>query len=376
MKKLIQKTLQQVLMAVLLFGASSNAIANRKIHGSLQKLESQEDVRIIRLIPESSFKGREPFIAIFPHGTVVNEGGILTEKGTIFEDVQTLPGVDQHRLKNRNLDQENPMLFRGGLAVISLPGSENWYHWLLQVLPRLILLSQSQVTYDRIYVNNLIYPWQKASLESVLQYCKIPAHKLLIINGDCVMQAETLLVPSVPFNPSKHWEEPIPLWMKKALREIFLPKISVQNKAYERIYISRKKASLRRVRKEEELIAALQGLGFTSVLLEDLSPQEQASIFNQARVIIGPHGSGLANLIFTEPGYHLIELDHGIDPPRSFYKRMTELTAGLYHPYYVDQVSENRLEEDMTLDLSAFLAFVRRVLEPLSKGPKQPTKAL
>jgi hypothetical protein len=61
------------------------------------------------------------------NGTVVNEGGILTEDGYILEDSKTSFN-DQHRLTKptRNLNDENPMLFHGKLAVLSSPGSENW----------------------------------------------------------------------------------------------------------------------------------------------------------------------------------------------------------------------------------------------------------
>lgn len=307
------------------------------------------------------------FVARLPNGVVVNDGGVLTQEGYIVGDTQTSLR-DQHRLqnKNRDLSSENPLFFKGKLAVIASAGSENWYHWLLQILPRLIVLKEAQLEFDRIYINNLKYPWQWASLEAVLDYCQIDPSKMLIVNGDVVIQAEALLLPSVPFIPVKG--TPLPAWLVKTLRAIFLGKQELPSiEAPKKIYVSRKNAALRRIHNEEALIELLEGFGFQSVELEKLSPQEQALIFNQAQYIIGPHGSAFANLIFADPGYTLIEIDHGADSPRSFYKRLAEITGGLYLPFYVDHTTEEHLDEDMTVDLAAFKVFLETFL-PHSRG--------
>jgi capsular polysaccharide biosynthesis protein len=325
-----------------------------------------DSVQLISVLEE-----KEPFssqfVATLLNGVVVNEGGILTQEGYIIEDTQTSLR-DQHRLqnKNRDLSSENPLFFKGKLAVIASAGSENWYHWLLQILPRLIVLKEAQLEFDRIYINNLKYPWQWASLEAVLDYCQIDPSKMLIVNGDVVIQAEELLLPSVPFIPVKG--TPLPHWLVERLRSIFLKKeLTPPVQASRRIYISRKQASLRHIHNEAALIELLEGFGFQSVELEKLSPQEQALIFHQAQYIIGPHGSAFANLIFADPGYTLIEIDHGADSPRSFYKRLAEITGGLYLPFYVDHTTEEHLDEDMTVDLAAFKFFLETFL-PHSRG--------
>lgn len=303
------------------------------------------------------------FVAVLPNGVVVNEGGILTQEGYIVEDTQTSTR-DQHRLKNKNrdLNAENPLFFMGRLAVIASAGSENWYHWLLQALPRLMILKASGLDFDRIYVNNLKYSWQEASLRLVLDYLRIDTAKVLAVNGDVVLQADTLLVPSVPFIPVKG--TPLPNWLVQDLRGIFLASGSLPApETFDRIYISRQHAGLRRIENETALIELLTGFGFQAVELETLSPQQQAALFHNARYIVGPHGSGFANLVFTQPGYTLIEIDHGCEPQRSFYKRLAELTQGLYAPFYVDHTSEDHLEDDMTVDLERFKVFLQRHLK-------------
>ncbi|KJV79175.1 MULTISPECIES: hypothetical protein [spotted fever group] len=50
-------------------------------------------------------------------------------------------------------------------------------------MPRLIILKESALEYDRIYINNLKYSWQIKSLELeiVLNYLNIPENKLFVV---------------------------------------------------------------------------------------------------------------------------------------------------------------------------------------------------
>ncbi|GAA5252935.1 hypothetical protein KNCP2_12230 [Candidatus Rickettsia kedanie] len=55
---------------------------------------------------------------------------------------------------------------------------------MLQILPRLIILKELDLEYDRIYINNLKYSWQIKLLEIVLNYLNIPEDKLFVVNSD------------------------------------------------------------------------------------------------------------------------------------------------------------------------------------------------
>ncbi|OEY86884.1 capsular biosynthesis protein [Wolbachia pipientis] len=219
------------------------------------------------------------------------------------------------------------------------------------MLPRLIILKNSSFSYDRIYINNVKYKWQTQSLDIVLQYLNIPPEKLLIINGDCVIQATNLIVPSVPFIPIKG--SPLPDWLKNDLKAIFLTKQD-NTVVWDRIYISRANASMRRIINEKELITELEKIGFKVIHLELLSPYEQAQIFNHAQVIVGPHGSGFANLIFTNPGCKVVEIDY--DKPRSFYRQMSKIMSCYYYPFYADKMKD----EDMVVDIEKFIQFISK----------------
>jgi capsular polysaccharide biosynthesis protein len=66
----------------------------------------------------------------------------------------------------------------------------------------------------------------------------------------------------------------------------------------EKIYISREKATIRKITNEAAVISFLKGRGFTILFAEDFSFEEQVSIFSRARTLVSIHGSGLTNLMF------------------------------------------------------------------------------
>lgn len=43
--------------------------------------------------------------------------------------------------------------------------------------------------------------------------------------------------------------------------------------------------------------------------------KEIVSLFQKAKMVIGPHGAGFSHIIFTAPGTHVVELTFAKNPP-------------------------------------------------------------
>jgi hypothetical protein len=71
-------------------------------------------------------------------------------------------------------------------------------------------------------------------------------------------------------------------------------------KKEKRLYISRKNYSTRNIVNEEELYQVLQKYGFNIICPENLSATEQALLFSEAEIVVGPNGSGLVNVIYSD----------------------------------------------------------------------------
>jgi hypothetical protein len=74
------------------------------------------------------------------------------------------------------------------------------------------------------------------------------------------------------------------------------------------IYITRKKGLKRRILNEPKLIKYLKSIGFVIYSLEDITFGEQKKIFTKAKFILSAHGSGLTNIIFSNPNCNVIEI--------------------------------------------------------------------
>lgn len=128
--------------------------------------------------------------------------------------------------------------------------------------------------------------------------------------------------------------------------------------AKRRFYISRRDATKRRVANEAELLVELAELDFHLVVPGALSFREQVDAFAAAEVIVGPHGAGLANLLFARPSASVLELHHAGQRLRH-YARMAERSGVGYQ--HLPCAPDPGAPQDMVVDVDAAVAMVRRV---------------
>ena len=74
------------------------------------------------------------------------------------------------------------------------------------------------------------------------------------------------------------------------------------------VYISRSRATKRRVLNEDAVMKRLAPLGFVKIYMEDHPPLIQMAICRQAKIVISAHGASLVNIIWCEAGTKVIEI--------------------------------------------------------------------
>ncbi|GAB3643691.1 glycosyltransferase family 61 protein [Spirosoma arcticum] len=97
-----------------------------------------------------------------------------------------------------------------------------------------------------------------------------------------------------------------------------------------RIYISR--SGRRRILNEKALISLLERYDFQIIEDKPRSVAEQYAIYKNASFIMGPHGASFANILWCEPGTHLLELFSSNYVPNYFYYLAQVL--GLHYSAY------------------------------------------
>lgn len=202
-----------------------------------------------------------------------------------------------------------PKKFYGKVVLLSTLSGHIYYHWMVDLLPRLGILQQQGISLEEIdlfVVNSVSASFQKETL----QHLGIPLNKVIESDLHPSIQAEKLIVPT--FSGQLDW---VSAGTIEFLRSNFLstdieenPKKKTDKIYPKRLYISREKARYRHLLNEAEVEDTLSFLGFTKINLESLSVAEQARYFAEAEVIVSPHGSGLTNLVFCTQKTIIIEL--------------------------------------------------------------------
>ncbi|NJK64484.1 MAG: glycosyltransferase family 61 protein [Synechococcaceae cyanobacterium SM2_3_1] len=168
---------------------------------------------------------------------------------------------------------------------------------MMQILARLELIESSGFdlnSIDHFAVNTTEKSFQRETLERL----GIPGQKVIQTQINPYIEAETMIVPSVS----------LPCPSPKSINFLRRKFLVQEQKIPSRIYISRRDSSRRRLLNEDEVIELLAEFGFRSYLLESMSVLQQASLLSSAQVVISPHGAGLTNIIFCNPGSKIVEI--------------------------------------------------------------------
>ena len=177
----------------------------------------------------------------------------------------------------------------------------NYFHWIAQALPAIDWGMRLRRDLDAILALPVLQlPWQEASL-ALLGYADAPRLTLDAHTHYWLSSAEYAdflggrMAWSVPTSAAATYAR---------LRQAVPP----AEDGDDAIYIARTDSMRRRMLNEDALIAMLQRQGVRIVIPGALPVARQFALFRRARLVIGPHGAGLTNIVACEPGTHVYEL--------------------------------------------------------------------
>jgi capsular polysaccharide biosynthesis protein len=230
--------------------------------------------------------------------------------------------------------------------------SHGYFHWMFDVLPKLIEYKKENGISSPIYLPKQFsnFDFVNKSLKGLgfvnIKYKK-PNHiycfKKLVI--------QPMVAPSGNYNPVNL------NCLKSSLDNINLGNVNLPK--YDRIYISRKNASRRKLQNENEIVEILKSYNFKILYFEEHEWEEQIYFCKNARVIMGVHGAGLSNMIFQKKGSMVIELRAEDDKQNNCY---FSLANALKHDYYYllcSNSSNNVLDACFNLDKSKLIDLLK-----------------
>jgi capsular polysaccharide biosynthesis protein len=332
---------------------------------ALYFLDYRETISLpLKLISLPAYKAKFPnkVIPIFPHegdphedisvfnnGYVFEDGWIITENSELldtgFVNNKQVKVAKDIQTGRKNFSQIQK--FHGTLAVIAINEQESYTKWLFKVLPRIELIKKSKIPYDKIYIYNMKLPYQRETLKLL----GFDNNNIYFGRENVLVQSEKLIVPSILDDHTT--KAPFPKWIIKFLNKEFGNK-KEEIESPKKVFISRSKASSRRIVNESEVFKVLENKGYEKVFLEDLKVIEQAQLFYNANEIIGVYGSGLANLVFCKKGAKVIEINPSIGVDKGFFNLITKQKELVFKEIITDShylTSEQIKNEDVYVEL-------------------------
>lgn len=237
---------------------------------------------------------------------------------------------------------------------ILIGGSRNYYHWLINYVPRLQWARELGLLDGRvILVNDQLAPFQRQSLERM----KLTPSQWVEVADDEAVVCHKLLVPTLLARATVVHPHVTGL-LKRALP-------ARQPGPAKRVYIRR--AGPGRIVNEGELEERLRRLGFAIVDLESMPLQDQVDLFAGAEVVVGAGTECLTNIVFCALGGRVVEIFSPLHKTSSM-QFLSNLRRHRHTMVPAENVSfgagGNPLLGDWRVDVVAFDAAVLAALEP------------
>lgn len=296
----------------------------------------------------------------------INNGRIFTdlvEHVAIIKNNIILPEISYQQVNSEIKDVSHNRVISLGTnriqkkvkgSIFSLAqgtSGNNYFHFLFDIIPKLRIFEEkySLNTVDYFYVPG-IDNWQK----KILSLFDIPEKKLIDSQRYRHIKAEKIIAIDHPWYKKGYVQEEInnlPEWIVFFLREKFLrcsKKFEVSNK----IFIDRSDSTFNHCKliNNQEVIEYLKTRGFQSLQVSKLDFFEQIYLFNNADMIIGPHGAALSNIVFSKPGLKLVELIPKNHPSVKC-KKISKILNFNYTRIKLEKIQDNKFKKgDMKIE--------------------------
>ena len=255
----------------------------------------------------------------------INNGRIFTdyiEHVAVINKNQIIDFVSYQQVKGEFKDPKFNVVIKKGTPkfkkkfngkVFSLvqgaSGNNNYFHWMFDILPRLIILEKFYNFNDiNFFYCPQIKPWQL----STLSIFNIGNDKLINSNLYRHIQADKVLAVSHPWyskglilNEAKN----LPSWIINEIAFKF-EKYGKKFECNDKIFIDRRESKYNhcQIINDEEIKTYLKRKGFAVYKVGELNFFEQIYLFQNAKIVIGAHGAAFTNLIFCKENTKVLDI--------------------------------------------------------------------
>jgi len=187
--------------------------------------------------------------------------------------------------------------------IYELWSSTNYYHWLCDSLPRLLLLKKQDIS-----CTILLPASSPAYVRETISW--FGYEDILEIELDSIYNISSIIIPDLTAAIAAQNES-----LMKQVRNYLLSKYreingksSLPTAKAKRIYSSRSLAKFRKIANESAVISLLEKYEFDIVSFDNLSFVEQIELMSGSNFLIGIHGANLTNMMFMKDESVIVEI--------------------------------------------------------------------
>ena len=233
---------------------------------------------------------------------------------------------------------------KGSVAVLAqgASGYNNYSHFLFDIIPKIKLLSEgTNIKKINYFYFSLLNKYQK----EIIKMIGLEKKKIIDSNKFRHVQCDQLIGVTHPnyFNGTiSDAHSKMPKWIIFYLKKKFLGNIKTKV-SFNRIFIDRSDSKLPHCKliNNAQIKKFLVSKGFKVLKLSQYSFKKQISYFKNAKIIIGPHGAGFANLTFCKKNTKVIEIKP-LDHPNKVYETICKINKLKYKLIKLKKIKNNK----------------------------------
>lgn len=305
-----------------------------------------------------AFSSDDIVVRAFPNAVVFSDYGVVRDANGHFV-AETLGAM---RFRNPHISNVSevefysmpPEVFAGGNYLYATHG--NYYvfsHLLFETMCTAYLLrSLFSIGLVSLMIPSCPQPW----LDPLIDSLEIPRCARYSLNHSRVQVGNLILSSTCSV-----WNTYRPNIAMKDMAKHFVDKWGSKDGKRSRLYLTREGSwttEKREYAQDAALSGLLKDLGFITLNPATLPFEEQVRIFSTAEIVVGTHGSALANLIFAPRGCKVVDILHDSWATAGGY--FTTNLTNLFEQEYVYLIAESsNIEGGLSISLDPKIVYER-----------------
>jgi capsular polysaccharide biosynthesis protein len=262
------------------------------------------------------------------------------------------------------------------VLLLNMPFFDNYGHCLHDVIPKLL-------HYDKFSNVDVIYASTSPLMQSLLNLFEIKFNKVILLKHGVEINPKNIRIEN---HPAFHIRDKNKVRLLKDIIDERASKNCDNQNKKSLIYCTRNTSSdvgggrLMKQSTENEIVSLLKDYSQKNKLNfvlfngqengKTMSHKKQMQLFNTAKIVVGPHGSAMANVIYCNPkhGVKICEFTSGtevqVHGPSIFYKHYNALNGFLLqelYDYYLIPFDKSSNSHITSIDLENFKVFMQSI---------------